>query len=359
MHEDVDFRSTISRKDFEALATEKGIFAHAAGPLKSIVDSLADHDITLKDIEVVEAIGGATRVPGVKKALSEALGGRQLDLHLDADKAVAMGAGLFAANMSTTFRMRKFGAADALPYGIDYQVVGGVDDDEEKNNKIALFNRFDAYPSRSKVTIENVTANEYILKTFIAAVKSGDESKDNVKEELVVPPAWSSADVATFNVSGIDHFREKYNNREDGNVTVTFAMDPSGIFFVEKAQFEVIVTDMVEIPRPKKSKKMDDKKSKKNITIEEVETTAKATDETAATVSEDEKEEKEEEKEAAAPAEETTKEEEKKEEEEEKETDATDSESGKQEQAEEGEKESAEEEEKPAASEETKEGEEK
>ena len=39
-----------------------------------------------------------------------------------------MGAGLFAANMSTTFRMRKFGAADALPYGIDYQVVGGVDE---------------------------------------------------------------------------------------------------------------------------------------------------------------------------------------------------------------------------------------
>merc|ERR1712070_1096640 len=71
-------------------------------------------------------------------------------------------------------------------------------------------------------------------------------------------------------------------------------------------------------------------------------------------------EEKEEEKEAAAPAEETTKEEEKEEDKEEKETDATDSESGKKEQAEEGEKESAEEEEeKPAASEETKEGEEK
>merc|ERR1712070_623144 len=280
----------------------------------------------------------------------------------DADEAVAMGAGLFAANMSTTFRMRKFGAADALPYGIDYQIVDqdNVGEENNNNNNMALFNRFDAYPSRSKVTIENVTANEYILKTFIAAVQSGDESEDNVKEELVLPPAWNSPDVATFNVSGIDHFREKYNNTEDGNVTVTFAMDPSGIFFVEKAQFEVIVTDMVEIPRPKKSKKMDDKKSKKNITIEEVETTAKATDETAATVSEDEKEEKEEEKEAAAPAEETTKEEEKKEDKEEKETGATDSESGKKEQAEEGEKESAEEEEeKPAASEETKEGEEK
>jgi len=358
MFEDIDFRSTIDRATFEAKAEKT--FQRMLEPLRRLVTvELPKLGLTLEDVEAIEVIGGTVRVPTLQRLIDEEVlkdTGKSIDKRLDADEAVAMGAGLFAANMSTTFRMRKFGAADALPYGIDYQVVGGVDEDEEKNNKIALFNRFDAYPSRSKVTIENVTANEYILKTFIAAVQSGDESEDNVKEELVLPPAWSSADVATFNVSGIDHFREKYNNTEDGNVTVTFAMDPSGIFFVEKAQFEVIVTDMVEIPRPKKSKKVDDKKSKKNITIEEVETTAKATDETAATVSEDEKEEKEEEEEAAAPAEETTKEEKRKEDE--KETDATDSESGKKEQAKEGEKESAEEEEeeeKPAASEEAKE----
>ena len=167
-----------------------------------------------------------------------------------------------------------------LPYGIDYQVVGGVDEDEEKNNKIALFNRFDAYPSRSKVTIENVTANEYILKAFIAAVQSGDESEDNVKEETRFYRRRGAQPTSPLSTCPASTISEKSTtNTEDGNVTVTFAMDPSGIFFVEKAQFEVIVTDMVEIPRPKKSKKMDDKKSKKNITIEEVETTAKATDE--------------------------------------------------------------------------------
>ena len=63
-------------------------------------------------------IGGATRVPGIKAALTEALGGRQLDTHLDADEAVA-DRGLFAANMSTTFRMRKFEPADAAAYGFE------------------------------------------------------------------------------------------------------------------------------------------------------------------------------------------------------------------------------------------------
>ena len=113
MHEDHDFRSSIKRSEFEKLAEAAGIKACATAPLRAVLERLPEHGVTLGDIEVVEIIGGATRVPFIKQALSDALGGRALDTHLDADEAVAMGAGLFAANMSTTFRMRKFGAADA------------------------------------------------------------------------------------------------------------------------------------------------------------------------------------------------------------------------------------------------------
>lgn len=41
--------------------------------------------------------------------------------HLDADEAVVLGAGLFAANLSTTFRLRKFGMADGAVYPVQYQ----------------------------------------------------------------------------------------------------------------------------------------------------------------------------------------------------------------------------------------------
>ncbi len=34
--------------------------------------------------------------------------------HLDADEAAALGAGLFAANLSTSFRLRKFGMVRAV-----------------------------------------------------------------------------------------------------------------------------------------------------------------------------------------------------------------------------------------------------
>lgn len=42
--------------------------------------------------------------------------------HLDADEAIVLGAGLFAANLSTTFRLRKFGMSDGAAYPLAYRV---------------------------------------------------------------------------------------------------------------------------------------------------------------------------------------------------------------------------------------------
>lgn len=41
--------------------------------------------------------------------------------HLDADESVALGAGLVAANRSTTFRLRKFGVVEGALYPITFQ----------------------------------------------------------------------------------------------------------------------------------------------------------------------------------------------------------------------------------------------
>lgn len=35
-----------------------------------------------------------------------------------------LGAGLFAANLSTTFRLRQFGMADKVPYAVAIQLQG-------------------------------------------------------------------------------------------------------------------------------------------------------------------------------------------------------------------------------------------
>lgn len=49
-----------------------------------------------------------------------------------------MGAGLFAANLSTTFRLRKFGMADKVPYQIKLRMEGGEAGGEGANGRTAL-----------------------------------------------------------------------------------------------------------------------------------------------------------------------------------------------------------------------------
>jgi hypothetical protein len=51
--------------------------------------------------------------------------------HLDADEAVVLGAGLHAANLSTTFRLRKFGMSDGVTYPVSFQVLLMISHDRQ------------------------------------------------------------------------------------------------------------------------------------------------------------------------------------------------------------------------------------
>jgi hypoxia up-regulated 1 len=245
MHEDHDFRSSIKRSSFESLAESVGLFDRAVAPLKAIVDALPEYNLTLKDVEVVEVIGGATRVPGVKAALQAALGGRQLDVHLDADEAVAMGAGLFAANMSTTFRMRKFGASDAAPYGYEID----LHDPENPGARKNLLARRKRFPVRRVVSVPNATSD----RTFSVYhnVTAGP-----------LPPGVDAEKVADFEIAGVAEAMKKHDGVL-GDIKAHFAVDNSGILYLEKAEYQVEVVDMVEVKEkpPKKTAEKKDKKS--------------------------------------------------------------------------------------------------
>ena len=64
------------REEFEGLAAD--FFARAAEPLKTVLERNA---VKPADLANVELLGGGSRVPAVKAALSDALGGRQLDMY--------------------------------------------------------------------------------------------------------------------------------------------------------------------------------------------------------------------------------------------------------------------------------------
>lgn len=108
-------------------------------PQAPLLRLLERNKLKPSDVDAVELLGGGSRVPRVQAALSEVLGGRALDRHLDADEATVLGAGLFAANLSTSFRLKKFGLTDVAMYGVTFESedlvppakAGAAGDEEE------------------------------------------------------------------------------------------------------------------------------------------------------------------------------------------------------------------------------------
>ena len=246
IHEDTDFRSTITRETFEQLAGPS--FARMAAPLKALLTSSG---VNPSSIVAVELIGGGTRVPGVQAALVKALGGRALDKHLDADETLAMGAGLVAANLSTTFRMRKYGAADTAVFGMTLQRDGGgsagagVHDDGELGDEAGSGATANGGAAGGKVLLprgKRLPAKRLVSYTGISADFRLTARYDALTSEQLPPSAVAdggdAGHIATWGVSGVTSAPSKTHN-STGKVTATFLVGRDGILVLDKVELGV------------------------------------------------------------------------------------------------------------------------
>ena len=90
-----------------------------------LLELLERNNITSAENVTLQMIGGGSRIPRVQADLAKVMEGLSLEKQLDADEAPAMGAGLMAANLSTTFRLRQFGMQDGLMFPVSISVEPG------------------------------------------------------------------------------------------------------------------------------------------------------------------------------------------------------------------------------------------
>eukprot|EP00887_Chlorella_sp_A99_P006297 scaffold3.g6297.t1 len=271
LYEDRDFRASISREQFEALAGD--FWERATAPLAAL---LARNNLSGADVAAVELLGGTSRVPRLKQALSEALGGRALDMHLDADEAVVLGAGLFAANLSTIFRLRKFGMADKAPYSVSFRLG-----DDEAGERAAQLPGGGAAPGAAalacgvcaaawlrlpvRCAATPVAASGPPNKVLVPALKR-IPTKRGIYPANVTGDAFSvslaydnapgailevdhiSSELGRFTVSGIDAVVAKYN--QSGKVGLHTRVDVGGMFSVDKADAALELIEVVAEATP-------------------------------------------------------------------------------------------------------------
>jgi hypoxia up-regulated 1 len=121
---EIDFKTKLTRADFEALAAE--FTDRVAGPLK---DALAAAKLTIADIDSVILHGGAVRTPFVQRKLEEFVGkSEKLRSNVNADESAVFGAAFKAAGLSPSFKVKEIRDSDVAGYpaGITY-MDGGKD----------------------------------------------------------------------------------------------------------------------------------------------------------------------------------------------------------------------------------------
>jgi heat shock protein 4 len=91
------------------------------GQINAVVQKALDAaGLKADDIDSVEIVGGATRIPIVQAELG-AFFGKELSKTCDSDESVARGCALQCAMLSPAFRVREFEVCDTTPYPIEVQ----------------------------------------------------------------------------------------------------------------------------------------------------------------------------------------------------------------------------------------------
>lgn len=143
-NEDVNFKYTITRSEFEQLTKE-----HASRVSQPLTDALTAAGLTLGDVDSIILHGGGTRTPFVQKEL-EKFGPGKVRTNVNADEAAALGAAFKGAAISPSFRVKEIRAYDAPGYAVGMRWKSG---DKERQQK--LFNPYSEIGAEKQLVIKN------------------------------------------------------------------------------------------------------------------------------------------------------------------------------------------------------------
>jgi molecular chaperone DnaK (HSP70) len=238
---DRDLCSKMKRDDFEEYSTD--LLTRFEGVLQRC---LALAKLKPSDIQVVELVGGSSRVPALKRIVSSVFK-QEGRMTLNADEAVARGCALQAAICSPAYKVREFSVTEACPYSITLQ--WDKDDSGDQNMTDAAEN--DGVTVAGKDTSLEVFPLLHPIPCsrrlfFNRCGPFTLEARYTYPEEL---PSQNAV-IGTFKVSNVPH-----KSGEISKIRVKVRMNAHGIFSVSQAEVAEEYEKEVEMEVPDDSVK--------------------------------------------------------------------------------------------------------
>lgn len=123
LFEGIDFYTKISRARFEELCAD--LFRNTLQPVEK---ALTDAKLDKSKIDDIVLVGGSTRIPKIQSLLQNFFNGKQLNLSINPDEAVAYGAAVQAAILtgSNDSKIQDVLLVDVTPLSLGIETAGGV-----------------------------------------------------------------------------------------------------------------------------------------------------------------------------------------------------------------------------------------
>ncbi|KAK7261836.1 hypothetical protein RIF29_28158 [Crotalaria pallida] len=227
-----DVRGYIKRDEFEQLSLP--ILERVKGPLEK---ALAEADLTVENVHMVEVVGSGSRVPAINKILTEFFN-KEPRRTMNASECVARGCALQCAILSPTFKVREFQVNESFPFSISLSWKGSGPDaqDSEADTKQSaiVFPKGNPIPSVKALTF------------FRPGTFSVDVQYDDVSG-LHTPAKISTYTIGPF----------QSTKGEKAKVKVRVRLNLHGIIYVESAT--LMEEEEIEVPVTKEPARENNK----------------------------------------------------------------------------------------------------